>query len=146
MAERETGRGGSQKRGGSQERGADQGRVQGQGERGREEQERKEAEGLKARLDSLSRALDAQKSARPPAEDAAAPAAGSLGSAMTLGFRVLTEFVAAVVVGALIGWQIDVWTGATPVFLLVFLLFGTAAGFWNVYRIAVGPQGSKGLK
>jgi ATP synthase protein I len=62
---------------------------------------------------------------------------------MSLGFRVLSEFVAAVVVGALIGWQIDVWTGATPWFLLAFLLLGPAAGFWNVYRIAVTPQGSK---
>ena len=138
MAERETRRGASQKRSDSQEQGAGQGRS---------EQERKEEEALKARLDSLSRALEAQKDANarsPPEKDAAAPAAGSLGSAMSLGFRVLTEFVAAVIVGALIGWQIDAWTGTTPVFLLVFLLLGTAAGFWNVYRIAVNPQGSKG--
>lgn len=63
---------------------------------------------------------------------------------MSLGFRVLAEFVAAVVVGALIGWQIDKWLGTTPGFLLVFLAFGTAAGFWNVYRIAVKPPGSRG--
>lgn len=135
MAERETRRGES--------------REPGEGRR-RGEQERAEEEALRARLDRLSSALDAQKdlNARSPAQhDATAPAAESLGSAMSLGFRVLSEFVAAVVVGTLIGWQIDKWTGVSPLFLLVFLLLGTAAGFWNVYRIAVTPQGSKdGLK
>jgi len=63
---------------------------------------------------------------------------------MSLGFRVLSEFVAAVVVGAFIGWQLDTWLRTSPAFLLIFLLFGTAAGFWNVYRIAVKPPGSKG--
>jgi ATP synthase protein I len=67
---------------------------------------------------------------------------------MSLGFRVMTEFVAAVVVGALIGWQVDTWTGAwtgikVPIFLLLFLGLGTAAGFMNVYRIAMQPTGGK---
>jgi ATP synthase protein I len=137
VAERDT------RRGASHEPGEDQRR----GEQEREEQERREEEGLRARLDRLSHALDAQKDAKaqsPAEQDGVAPAAGSLGSAMSLGFRVLSEFVAAIVVGALIGWQIDTWVGTTPWFLLIFLALGTAAGFWNVYRIAVPPQGSKG--
>ncbi len=136
MAERDA------RRGASHQPGEDQRRD----EQERQEQERREEEGLRARLDRLSHALDAQKDATtqtPAEQDGLTPAAGSLGSAMSLGFRVLSEFVAAIVVGALIGWQIDTWTGATPAFLLVFLLFGTAAGFWNVYRIAMSPQGSK---
>ena len=55
---------------------------------------------------------------------------------MSLGFRVLAEFVAGVVVGGFIGWQIDTWLGTTPFGLIVFLMLGTAAGFWNVYKIA----------
>jgi len=56
---------------------------------------------------------------------------------MGLAVRVLTEFVAAVIVGAVIGWGIDRATGTSPAFLAVFLLLGAAAGFWNVYRIAM---------
>jgi ATP synthase protein I len=113
-------------------------------EKRREREDRGEEAALRARLDKLSSALDAQDaSAQRPEQDDVASSA-SLGKAMSLGFRVLTEFVAAVVVGALIGWQLDAWIGSSPAFLLVFLLFGTAAGFWNVYRIAVKPPGSKG--
>ncbi len=111
----------------------------------RHEAERREDAGLRARLDKLSTALDAHKDqSAGSGEQAPKLSADSLGSAMSLGFRVLSEFVAAVVVGALIGWQIDKWAGTAPLFLLVFLLMGTAAGFWNVYRIAVKPPGSKG--
>ncbi len=60
---------------------------------------------------------------------------------MSLGFRVLSEFVGGVVVGALIGWQLDLWLKTKPIMLIVFLALGTAAGFWNVYRIAVRPTG-----
>ena len=58
------------------------------------------------------------------------------GKAMSLGFRVLAEFGAGVVVGGFIGWQADIWLGTTPFGLLVFLALGTAAGFWNVYKLA----------
>ncbi len=79
---------------------------------------------LKARLDKLSEALDAQDDASKSGQQAGGLGDGSVGSAMSLGFRVLTEFVAAVVVGALIGWQIDTWTGTAPIFLLLFLVSG----------------------
>ena len=59
---------------------------------------------------------------------------------MSLGFRVMSEFVAAVVVGGFIGWAIDRWLGISPAGLIVFGALGTAAGFWNVYRIAAQPS------
>ncbi|MEJ0094372.1 MAG: AtpZ/AtpI family protein [Methylocella sp.] len=109
------------------------------------EADRREDAGLRARLEKLSTALDARKDeSAGSGEQASNLSPNSLGSAMSLGFRVLSEFVAAVVVGALIGWQFDKWMGTTPLFLLVFLMMGTAAGFWNVYRIAVKTPGSKG--
>lgn len=141
MAEHEAGRRDGRNPAGG-ERGEGPGRDADRGRGAREEDK-----SLRERLDRLSSALDAQKDAKAGAsaeQETAAPAAGSLGAAMSLGFRVLSEFVAAVVVGALIGWQIDAWTGVAPAFLLVFLLLGTAAGFWNVYRIAVGRQGLGG--
>ncbi|WP_342360536.1 AtpZ/AtpI family protein [Terrarubrum flagellatum] len=103
---------------------------------------RGEDEALKARLEKLSAALDATKQAptRRFAEAASNDASGQ-GSAMNLGFRVLTEFVAGVIAGCLIGYLLDLWLGTSPVALIVFIFLGTATGFWNVYRIAMKPTG-----
>ena len=60
-------------------------------------------------------------------------------SAINLGARVMTEFVAAVSVGAFIGWELDNWLHASPLFLILFVALGTAAGFWSVYRVATKP-------
>ena len=92
---------------------------------------------LKARLEALSSALkdkrnDPQGAARGESEASVT----RTGQAMSLGFRVLAEFVAGVVVGGFIGWQADLWLGTTPCGLIVFLGLGTAAGFWNVYKLA----------
>jgi ATP synthase protein I len=115
-------------------------------EEGRRE---RETEGLRARLDKLSNALDAQRNVHRSSgtsnlgQEDAGPSPASMGNAVGLAFRVLSEFVAAVIVGAFIGWWIDRVAGTTPAFLVVFLLMGAAAGFWNVYRIAMKPPGSE---
>jgi ATP synthase protein I len=116
-----------------------------------DESRERETEGLRARLDKLSNALDArQRDARKPSgasglgQDGAGSPPGSIGNAMSLAFRVLSEFVAAVIVGAFIGWWIDRLAGTTPAFLVTFLLMGAAAGFWNVYRVAIKPPSSEG--
>ena len=94
---------------------------------------------LRARLARLSTSLDARgDGSEKPGNEAGDK---SLGGAMSLGFRVLTEFVAGVAVGTLIGWQLDAWLNTSPIFLIAFLTLGTAAGFWNVYRIAAKPTG-----
>jgi ATP synthase protein I len=118
-------------------------------ERREDEGRERENEGLRARLDKLSNALDAQQ--RTAHESSGAGGLGrdgispaSMGNAMGLAFRVLSEFVAAVIVGAFIGWWIDRVAGTTPAFVITFLLMGAAAGFWNVYRIAIKPPGSEG--
>ncbi|TPV98972.1 MAG: hypothetical protein USCAAHI_01590 [Beijerinckiaceae bacterium] len=108
----------------------------------------RDTEGLRARLDKLSTALDAQAEAD-KASDAAklgqdGASAGATAKAMGLAIRILSEFVAAVLVGAVIGWGIDRAAGTTPAFLVVFLLMGAAAGFWNVYRIAMTPPDKAG--
>jgi ATP synthase protein I len=119
-----------------------------QDERREDESRERENEALKARLDKLSNALDAQQRDARKSLDARlgqdAPSPASMGNAMGLAFRVLSEFVAAVIVGAFIGWWIDRVTGTTPAFLVTLLLMGAAAGFWNVYRIAIKPPGSEG--
>ena len=96
-----------------------------------------EEQDLKARLEALSNALkdkrdDLQGAARGESEASVT----RTGQAMSLGFRVLAEFVAGVIVGGFIGWQADIWLGTTPFGLVVFLALGTVAGFWNVYKLA----------
>jgi ATP synthase protein I len=100
---------------------------------------------LNARLARLSEALDKRQPPSEPA-DLNRSSRQSLDAA-NLGFRALVEFVTTVVVAPIIGWQIDAWFKTRPIFLIVFLFLGLAAGLLNVYRIAVAPtetpRGSK---
>lgn len=50
------------------------------------------------------------------------------------GFRVSTELLSGVVVGAAIGYLLDGYWGTRPWLLIIFLFLGGAAGFLNVYR------------
>ena len=59
-----------------------------------------------------------------------------LGNAFKLG----TELVASVVVGTIIGFILDNWFGTKPVLIIVFFLFGAAAGIVNVFRSAKRMQ------
>jgi ATP synthase protein I len=52
------------------------------------------------------------------------------------GFRLSSELVAGVLVGAGLGWLIDRLLGISPWGLIVFLLLGFAAGVLNVMRSA----------
>jgi len=51
------------------------------------------------------------------------------------GLRIGTEFIAAILVGAVIGYLIDLGLGTSPWGLLVMLLMGFAAGILNVTRV-----------
>ncbi len=62
--------------------------------------------------------------------------------ARSKGFRILGEFTAAIVAGLLIGYAIDHVAGTSPAFLIIFLILGMMAGFWNIYR-AAAPPGAK---
>jgi ATP synthase protein I len=61
---------------------------------------------------------------------------GRRSSALGKAFRLSTELVAGVFVGGFIGWLIDRWLGTLPLFLVVFLLLGIAAGLLNAVREA----------
>ena len=54
---------------------------------------------------------------------------------MALGFRLSSELVAGVVVGAGIGWGFDRLLSTSPSGLIVFLLLGFVAGVVNVMQI-----------
>lgn len=100
---------------------------------------------LQARLKKLSSGIAAQKEEMKTgsAKVTAPVKADGIGAAYSLAMRVMAEFVAGVIVGALLGWQLDKWLNTSPWLLIVFLLLGTVAGFWNVYRIAAAPTHSK---
>ena len=63
-----------------------------------------------------------------------------LGNAFKLG----TELVAAVVVGTIIGFILDSWFDTKPILIIVFFLFGSAAGIVNVFRAAKRMQKNGG--
>lgn len=52
------------------------------------------------------------------------------------GMRLGSEFVAAILVGAVIGYLLDLWLGTSPWLMLVMLLVGFVAGVLNVVRSA----------
>ena len=55
-------------------------------------------------------------------------------------FKMSTELVAAVVVGAIIGFIFDNWFGTTPWLILTFFFVGVVAGILNVIRSAKNMQ------
>jgi ATP synthase protein I len=64
-------------------------------------------------------------------------------SAIARGFRLSTELVAGVLVGAFIGWALDRWLGTSPWGMFVFLMLGFAAGVVNLMRAAGVSQGPR---
>lgn len=88
---------------------------------------------LSARLQRLGNRLT---QVNRPSENSAGPRQATDTSAIARGFRLSTELVAGVLVGAAIGWLLDKWLGISPWGLIVFLLLGFAAGVLNVMRAA----------
>jgi ATP synthase protein I len=103
------------------------------GERGNQHSE--EA-ALSARLQRLHEGLGhARQNAGLASEDRGGDRA-TTASGYARGFRLSSELVAGVVVGAGLGWGIDRLFGVSPWGLIVFLLLGFAAGVLNVMRSA----------
>ena len=64
------------------------------------------------------------------------PAQMSTGKGMGLGFRMASDFAAAVIVGVALGWGLDSLLGWTPWGLLSCLMLGFIAGVRNVVATA----------
>jgi F0F1-type ATP synthase assembly protein I len=56
----------------------------------------------------------------------------AIGALSTVGI----SFVLAMLIGFACGYYLDTWLGTGPWLLLVFTIFGLAAGITNVYRTA----------
>jgi ATP synthase protein I len=86
---------------------------------------------LARRLDRLSRDLAVEQQERSAAER---PRSSNAGYAVAV--RLASEFVAAVLVGAGLGWGLDKVAGTSPWGLIGLLLLGFVAGVMNVMRAA----------
>lgn len=64
--------------------------------------------------------------------------AAKSGSGLGLAFRITSDIVAALAVGVVIGVLLDRWLGTSPWLLIVFFIFGSAAGILNVFRTMEG--------
>tara|TARA_Y100001970_G_C13661352_1_gene568496 strand:+ start:39 stop:338 length:300 start_codon:yes stop_codon:yes gene_type:complete len=54
---------------------------------------------------------------------------------ISFGFRIGVEIVAAILVGVVIGIYVDKYLGTKPFGLIIFFIFGSLAGFLNIYRV-----------
>ena len=94
---------------------------------------------LSARLGSLDHRLSEIRDSRKIETDQPGSGSGdgaARASAMARGFRLSSELIAGVVVGAVIGWGFDRLLSTSPFGLIVFFLLGFAAGVVNVVRLA----------
>ncbi len=102
------------------------GREPGRGELSPEDKAR-----FEARVSELGEKLGKAKAASSPKR---AESDAFQGRVMGYGFRMASEFVAAILVGGLIGFALDRWLGTQPwLFLLLFML-GLAAGCVDMFR------------
>ncbi|MDR3465243.1 MAG: AtpZ/AtpI family protein [Xanthobacteraceae bacterium] len=94
---------------------------------------------LSARLTHLDERLSAlrnERDIRSARQGNEKQNASAKASAMARGFRLSSELVAGVVVGAVIGWGIDRLLSTSPWGLVVFFLLGFVAGVLNLMRAA----------
>jgi len=96
------------------------------------EKRRTDEAALSARLRRLGDRLGHQQPGEPSETGRGPPAADASGYAR--GFRLSSELVGGVLVGAGIGWALDRVLGISPWGLIVFLLLGFAGGVFNVVR------------
>ena len=118
--------------------------AQGTNDRENEGKPSSDEAALSARLGSLEHRLSEVRGSRNIRTDQSEAGSGdgsARASAMALGFRLSSELVAGVLVGALMGWGFDRLLSTSPFGLIVFVLVGFVAGVLNVIRSAgVAPD------
>jgi ATP synthase protein I len=97
------------------------------------------ADDQKGSLEDRLKRLDAEladKRKTDGAEEAAEARAAASRSGYAVAMKLSSEFVAAVIVGALLGYLLDHFAGTGPWGMIVLLLLGFSAGVLNVMRAA----------
>ena len=88
------------------------------------------------RLAELDRRLAAARGAKAPVRSTRRDEY----TAAHMAWRMVIELVMAIVIGAAMGWGLDTLFGTMPLFLIVFVLFGLAAGVRLMLRTAEEMQ------
>ena len=91
---------------------------------------------FRKRTDDLGRQLD-EVSARKVVAPGSSVAGGK---GYSMAFRFMVDLLAGIGVGVGIGWVLDRWLNTAPLFLIVFMLLGFAAGMRSVIRAANKEQ------
>jgi ATP synthase protein I len=121
--------------------------AQGTNDREDENKSSSDEAALSARLGSLEHRLSEIRDGRNIRTDQSEAGSGdgsARASAMALGFRLSSELIAGVLVGALMGWGFDRLLSTSPFGLIVFVLVGFSAGVLNVIRSAGVAQDKTG--
>jgi ATP synthase protein I len=121
--------------------------AQGTNDREDENKSSSDEAALSARLGSLEHRLSEVRGSRNIRTDQSEAGSGddnARASAMALGFRLSSELIAGVAVGALLGWGFDRLLSTSPFGLIVFVLVGFTAGVLNVIRSAGVAQDRTG--
>ncbi len=116
------------------------------GENGSRDQSSSDEAALSARLGNLDHRLSeiqGSRKIRTDQPDAESGDGAARASAMALGFRLSSELIAGVVVGAVIGWGFDRLLSTSPFGFIVFILLGVVAGVVNVVRSAGVASGRR---
>lgn len=88
----------------------------------------------KVTSDLAVRIAAARREQREEAEEAETRGRGHASTKLVRALRLGSEFAAAILVGAGIGYLLDRWLGTAPWIMLVMVLVGFAAGILNVTR------------
>ena len=113
----------------------------------KDEQRNAEDNELHTRLGALKSAIAVEKTEieHSRAKVAVGPDRATTGG-MAAGFRVVSELLAGVLVGGLVGYGLDRWLGTAPWIMLLLLFIGFAAGLNNVYKLGSKPTPLVGVK
>ncbi|MCB1972362.1 MAG: AtpZ/AtpI family protein [Geminicoccaceae bacterium] len=78
--------------------------------------------------------LERLKASQPGSRDEDAQSRRRNASSAHAGLHVGIELIAGVLFGVVLGYFLDGWLDTRPVFLIIMLVLGTAAGTLNAYR------------
>lgn len=85
-------------------------------------------------LDELSKKIAAAKQSRKVSPENMDSGDAETKKEMSFGMRVGVELFAGILVGSGLGYAIDYFANTLPLFLIIFMIVGAFAGFWNIYK------------
>lgn len=85
------------------------------------------------KLDDLDARL---KNARAQYEKEEAPQPSAYSKEMNLGLRAFMEMIGVLLGSGLMGWALDDYFGTAPIILLIFVILGVGAAFFNLYKLS----------